>query len=92
MEVATKVLSEFHRETNGEILLVGVGGVANGYDAYQKIRAGAKLVQLYTALTYAGPGLIHDLKRDLAARLKADGFQTLAEAVGTGISNEKEQS
>ncbi|MBM3560068.1 MAG: dihydroorotate dehydrogenase (quinone), partial [Alphaproteobacteria bacterium] len=51
---------------------------------WAKIRAGASLVQLYTALIYEGPGLISRLKAGLAARLQAEGFSTLAEAVGTG--------
>ncbi|MGH6929271.1 MAG: quinone-dependent dihydroorotate dehydrogenase, partial [Dongiaceae bacterium] len=62
--------------------LVGVGGVASGADAYSKIRAGASLVQLYTALIYEGPGLVGRIKRDLAALLRADGFSSVAEAVG----------
>ena len=81
---ATAALAEIHRLTGGRIPLIGVGGVAGGAEAYAKIRAGASLVQLYTALIYAGPGLIGRIKRDLAARLRADGFQSVAEAVGSG--------
>ena len=62
--------------------LIGVGGVASGGDAYAKIRAGASLVQLYTALIYQGPGLVGRIKRDLAACLRADGFASVAAAVG----------
>jgi dihydroorotate dehydrogenase len=62
--------------------LIGVGGVASGADAYAKIRAGARAVQLYSALVFHGPGLVMDIRRDLAARLKADGFKSLAAAVG----------
>jgi dihydroorotate dehydrogenase len=62
--------------------LVGVGGVGSGADAYAKIRAGASLVQLYTALIYEGPGLVGRIKRDLAALLHADEFTSVAEAVG----------
>ncbi len=64
------------------VALVGAGGVGSGADAYAKIRAGAHAVQLYTALVYAGPGLVAEIKRDLAARLRADGFAGVAEAVG----------
>ncbi len=60
----------------------GVGGVESGLDAYAKVRAGASLVQLYTALVYHGPGLVNRIKRDLAGQLRADGFATIAEAVG----------
>ena len=66
----------------GRLPLIGVGGVESGLDAYAKVRAGASLVQLYTALVYHGPGLVNRIKRDLAAQLKADGFATVAEAVG----------
>jgi dihydroorotate dehydrogenase len=66
------------------LTLVGVGGIASGADAYAKIRAGASAVQLYTALIFAGPGLIGRIKRELAERLKADGFARLADAVGAG--------
>jgi dihydroorotate dehydrogenase len=62
--------------------LIGCGGVASGADAYRKIRAGASLVQLYSALVFHGPGLIADIKRDLAACLKADGFTSVGDAVG----------
>jgi dihydroorotate dehydrogenase len=59
-----------------------VGGIASGADAYAKIRAGASLVQLYTALVYAGPGLIARIKSELAGLLRRDGFHAVAEAVG----------
>ena len=70
------------RVTGGRIPLIGVGGVASGADAYAKVRAGASLVQLYTALVYHGPGLIDRIKADLAERLAADGFAHVADAVG----------
>jgi dihydroorotate dehydrogenase len=79
---STVLLREFHDLTAGRVPLVGVGGVASGADAYAKIRAGASLVQLYTALIYEGPGLVGRIKRDLAARLHADGFVSVADAVG----------
>jgi dihydroorotate dehydrogenase len=62
--------------------LIGVGGVASAEDAYAKIRAGASLVQLYTALVFAGPALIERIKTGLAALLRRDGFASVAEAVG----------
>ena len=81
---STALLGELHRLTAGRIPLVGVGGVADADDAWAKIRAGASLVQLYTALAYRGPGLVADIRRGLAARLAADGFATVAEAAGSG--------
>jgi dihydroorotate dehydrogenase len=76
------LLREVYRFTEGRLPLIGVGGIASGADAYAKIRAGASLVQLYTALIYHGPGLIDRIKHDLAACLRADGFATVADAVG----------
>ena len=79
---STTLLARFHRSTRGRVPLIGVGGIASGADAYAKIRAGASLVQLYTALVYQGPGLVARLKADLAAHLAADGFAHVADAVG----------
>ncbi len=80
--LSTAVLADFRRLTGGRLPLIGVGGVFGGDDAYAKIRAGASLVQLYTGMIYEGPGLLRRIKRELAARLRADGFTSVAEAVG----------
>jgi dihydroorotate dehydrogenase len=82
MGLSTRVLGQFHAAARGRFALIGVGGIASGADAYAKIRAGAAAVQLYSALVFKGPSLVMDIRRDLAARLRADGFATLAEAVG----------
>lgn len=79
---STDVLRRMYRLTGGRITLVGVGGVGSGADAYAKIRAGASLVQLYTALVYRGPGLVAEICRDLAALLRRDGFAGVRDAVG----------
>ncbi len=81
-ESATRVLSEMYVATDGKLPLIGVGGVSGPDQAYGKIRAGASLVQLYTALIYSGPGLIGRIKRGLAERLRADGFTGIGQAVG----------
>jgi dihydroorotate dehydrogenase len=81
-EPSTALLGEFYRLTGGRIPLIGVGGIASGQDAYRKVRAGASLVQLYSALVFQGPGLVAAIRRDLAAALRADGFHSLGEAVG----------
>ncbi|MBX3446075.1 MAG: quinone-dependent dihydroorotate dehydrogenase [Parvibaculaceae bacterium] len=83
--MSTGVLAEMYRLTQGRIPLVGVGGISSGDDAYAKIRAGASLLQLYSALTYEGPALIARIKADLAARLAADGFAHLKDAVGADV-------
>lgn len=79
---ARAVLADMYRLTGGRLPLVGVGGIADGTDAYARIRAGASLVQLYTAMVYQGPGVIRRIQRELAALLAADGFGSLADAVG----------
>ena len=68
----------------GRLPLIGVGGIASGEDAYARIRAGATAVQIYSALVYEGPGLVGRIKRDLAARLRADGFANAFEASRAG--------
>jgi dihydroorotate dehydrogenase len=84
MDLSTRVLADFHACAAGRFPLIGAGGVASGADAYAKIRAGACAVQLYSALVYGGPGLIGRIKRDLAARLRSDGFVSVVEATGAG--------
>ena len=79
---STQVLADFYKLTEGRLPLIGVGGVASGADAYAKIRAGASLVQLYTALVFEGPGLVNTINRDLTAHLERDGFANVAEVVG----------
>ena len=83
--MSTAVLADIYRLTKGRLPLIGVGGISSGRDAYLKIRAGASLLQLYSALTYEGPGLIARVKRELAAHLAADGFAHLKDAVGADV-------
>lgn len=83
--LATQALRIARTASGGKLLLIGAGGIASGADAYAKIRAGASLVQLYSAMVYEGPGIANAIRRDLVARLKADGFASISEAVGTGV-------
>jgi len=80
---STGLLAEMYRLTRGRLPLIGVGGIASAEDAYAKIRAGASLVQLYTALVFAGPALVGRIKSGLAGLLERNGFGSIAEAVGT---------
>ncbi len=80
---STALLADMYRLTQGRLPLIGVGGIASAADAYAKIRAGASLVQLYTALVFAGPGLVGQIKSGLVDLLRRDGFGSIAEAVGT---------
>jgi dihydroorotate dehydrogenase len=82
MSPSTRLLARFHSAAAGRLFLIGVGGISSGADAYAKIRAGASAVQLYSALVFEDPGLIIRISRDLSARLSADGFNNVAQAVG----------
>ncbi|OWF36657.1 dihydroorotate dehydrogenase (quinone), mitochondrial-like [Mizuhopecten yessoensis] len=80
--LATDTISDMYRLTRGTLPIIGVGGISTGQDAYEKIRAGASLVQLYSALIYGGPPVVKKIKRELGQILEADGFSSIAEAVG----------
>ena len=70
------------QRTGNTLTLIGAGGIASGADAYAKIRAGASLVQLYSALVFEGPGLVARIKSELAECLTRDGYDSVSEAVG----------
>jgi len=82
MSRSTAVLQEMYKLTEGKITLIGVGGIDSGADAYEKIRAGASAVQLYTSLVYEGPTLVARIKRELAELLEKDGYVSVQDAVG----------
>jgi len=79
---STRVLGEMHAATQGKMVLIGVGGIENGRGAYEKILAGASLVQLYSTMVYQGPGVAAQVNRELAQLLKGDGFASVLHAVG----------
>ncbi len=82
---STAILKECARAAGGRIALIGAGGVEDGAGALAKIKAGARAVQLYSALVYHGPGLVARILDDLAERLAAEGFESLAQAVGADL-------
>ena len=79
---ALRACAELYVLTEGKLPIIGVGGIDSGAAAYERIRAGASLLQLYTALVYSGPGLVDSIHAELRERLEADGFATLGDAVG----------
>ena len=83
-EKSTRVLARLSELTEGRVPLIGVGGVSSAEEAYQKIRAGASAVQLYSALVYEGLSLVPRIAEGLHQLLARDGFANVAEAVGTG--------
>ena len=82
-DLALQRLRDFRVASGGSLPLIGVGGISSSEDAWQRIRAGASLVQLYSALVFEGPGLARRIVRGLEQRMKREGFTTIAEAVGT---------
>lgn len=84
-DLSTAILMQAARLATGRLTLIGCGGVSTGADALAKIRAGAHLVQLYTAFSYAGPGLIPRIKRELLAALHTQGFSQISQAVGADL-------
>ncbi|MFZ7091911.1 quinone-dependent dihydroorotate dehydrogenase [Primorskyibacter sp. 2E233] len=83
-EKSTRVLARLSELTQGSLPLIGVGGVGSAEQAYEKIRAGASAIQLYTALVYGGLSLVQEIVTGLDALLARDGFANVAQAVGTG--------
>jgi dihydroorotate dehydrogenase len=81
-DLAQQRLIDFRKASGGQIPLIGVGGIASAEDAYARIRAGASLVQIYSALVYEGPGLARTINKGLVRLLERDGFANVAEAVG----------
>jgi len=82
--LALETLRRFRSAGSGEMPLIGVGGIETAADAWERIRAGASLVQLYTAMVFEGPGIARRIAAGLAKRLQSEGFANVAEAVGTG--------
>lgn len=82
-QLALQRLRDFRKATGGALPLIAAGGIENGVDAYDRIRAGASLVQIYSALVYQGPGLARMIVGELKTLMRRDGFGSLAEAVGS---------
>lgn len=81
-ERSTEWVKEIYQEVGDKVPVVGVGGIYTGEDAYQKIRAGASLVQVYTGMIYQGPGIVKQINKKLLKLMKQDGFNHISEAVG----------
>ena len=79
---STIILKKMYSLTNGQIPLIGVGGISNGHECYEKIKAGASLVQLYTALVYYGPNIVNKIIKELNELIITDGFKNISEVIG----------
>jgi dihydroorotate dehydrogenase len=89
---STAMLARMHDRLGGDVPLIGVGGVDSGFTAYEKIRAGASLVQLYTGLVYEGLELVQAIKHELVLHMRRDGFSELQSAVGTGSARWRDEA
>ena len=85
LQRSNEILELIYRETQGAIVLIGVGGISCGHDAYQKIKLGASLIQLYSGFALKGPNLINNINKELVQLIKRDGFNSISEAVGSAI-------
>jgi dihydroorotate dehydrogenase len=83
-QLALDALRKFRSASGGEIPLIGVGGIANADDAWERIEAGASLIQLYSAMVYEGPGVARRIADGLAQRLEREGYSSISEVVGRG--------
>ena len=84
-QLSTNLIKKFYKQLNDKIPIIGVGGVDSGKSAYQKIVAGASLIQLYTGFVYKGPSTAKDIKKELIQILKTEGIKNIKDAVGKGV-------
>jgi len=84
-QISTDLIKKFYKNLDNRIPIIGVGGVNSGKSAYEKITAGASLLQLYTSFVYRGPSVARDIKKELIQILKSEGMKNIKEAIGKGI-------
>ena len=84
-QISTNMIKKFYKQLNGKIPIIGVGGVNSGKSAYEKIIAGASLLQLYTGLVYKGPSIVKDIKKELIQILKVEGLNNIKDAIGKNL-------
>ena len=84
-QISTNMIKKFYKQLNGKIPIIGVGGVNSGESAYEKIIAGASLLQLYTSFVYKGPSVAKEIKKELIQILKAEGIKSIKDAIGKSI-------
>ena len=84
-QISTSMIKKFYKQLKGKIPIIGVGGVDSGKSAYEKIIAGASLLQLYTGFVYKGPMIVKNIKKELIQILKAEGVSSIEEVIGKGL-------
>jgi Dihydroorotate dehydrogenase len=81
-DISTNLIKKFYKELNKKITIIGVGGVDSGKSAFEKISAGANVVQLYTGMVFKGPGVVKEIKKELISILKNDKIKNIDHAIG----------
>ena len=84
-QISTSMIKKFYKELDNKIPIIGVGGINSGKSAYEKIIAGASLLQLYTGFVYRGPSAAKDIKKELIQILKSEGVKNIKEVIGKGV-------
>jgi len=84
-QISTNMIKKFYKKLNGKIPIIGVGGINSGKSAYEKIIAGASLLQLYTGLVYKGPTVVKEIKKELIQILKVEGLNNIKDAIGKNL-------
>ncbi len=83
-KISNDLIKKFYKETKGDITIIGVGGINSGMTAYEKLKSGASLLQLYTGMIYEGPGIVKKIKTELIDILEKEKIKNVSEIVGTG--------
>ena len=83
-KISNDLIKKFYKETKGDITIIGVGGINSGMTAYEKLKSGASLLQLYTGMIYEGPGIVKKIKAELIDILEKEKIKNVSEIVGTG--------
>jgi len=89
---STSLISRFYKLTEGKLPIIGLGGISSGEDAYEKIKAGASLIQIYTTLVFNGPDVVKVINTDILKLLKRDGFSHVSQAVGTATAHKNKKA
>jgi len=84
-QISTNMIKKFYKKLNNKIPIIGVGGINSGKSAYEKIIAGASLLQLYTGFVYKGPSVAKEIKKELIQILKTEGINNIKDAIGKGV-------
>ena len=85
-KLSNKLIEKVYRICKGKLMIIGVGGIYDGRDAFEKISLGANLIQLYTSLVYRGPSVVNNILEELSTKLKEKGIKNVKDLVGRNIS------